>query len=111
MGDKLAPENIGNGRLESLEPQAGTAGQEAGEEHLSSEEERELIREMIRRRRQHDWASKAVFYPAKPKPSIRDDGQKSVSAYTRVSTLSKDQTSSIENQTQYYTEKINKNPN
>ena len=50
MGDKLAPENIGNGRLESLEPQAGTAGQEAGEEHLSSEEERELIREMIRRR-------------------------------------------------------------
>ena len=111
MGDKLAPENIGNGRLESLEPQAGTAGQEAGEEHLSSEEERELIREMIRRRRQHDWASKAVFYPAKPKPSIRDDGQKSVSAYTRVSTMSKDQTSSIENQTQYYTEKINKNPN
>ena len=35
MGDKLAPENLENGQLESFEPQAGTAGQEAGKEHLS----------------------------------------------------------------------------
>ncbi len=78
---------------------------------LTSEDEREFVREMIRKRRQHDWASRAVFQPAKPKPSIRDEGKKEVAAYTRVSTLSKDQTSSIENQTQYYTEKIEKNPN
>lgn len=89
----------------------GMASPQEGKEQLSSEEERELIREMIRKRRQHDWASRAIFYPAKPKPSIMDKETKDVSAYARVSTLSKDQTSSIENQTQYYTEKISKNPN
>ena len=52
-----------------------------------------------------------IFIPAKPKPSINDDGQKTVAVYARVSTKSKEQVSSIENQTKYYTEKIEKTPN
>ena len=52
-----------------------------------------------------------IFRPAKPKPSITDDGQKTVAVYARVSTKSEEQVSSIENQTKYYTEKIEKTPN
>ena len=51
------------------------------------------------------------FIPAKPKPSIKDDSPKNVAAYTRVSTNSTDQVSSIENQTKYYEKKITENPN
>jgi len=53
----------------------------------------------------------AIFRPAKPKPSIMDTGEKRVAVYARVSTKSEEQVSSIENQTKYYTEKIEKNPN
>lgn len=52
-----------------------------------------------------------VFYPARPKPSILDKGEKTVAVYARVSTKREEQVSSIENQTKYYTEKIAKNPN
>ena len=52
-----------------------------------------------------------IFRPAKPKPSITDNGQKTVAVYARVSTKSEEQVSSIENQTKYYTEKIEKTPN
>lgn len=52
----------------------------------------------------------AVFKPAKPTPSILDQGQKKVAVYARVSTKSTEQVSSIENQTKYYTEKIHKTP-
>ena len=52
-----------------------------------------------------------VFYPARPKPSILDKGEKAVAVYARVSTKSEEQVSSIENQTKYYTEKISKTPN
>lgn len=52
-----------------------------------------------------------IFRPAKPKPSIMDTGEKKVAVYARVSTKSEEQVSSIENQTKYYTEKIEKNPN
>ncbi len=52
-----------------------------------------------------------IFRPAKPKPSIMDTGEKRVAVYARVSTKSEEQVSSIENQTKYYTEKIEKNPN
>lgn len=51
-----------------------------------------------------------VFRKAKPKPSIMDKGSKSVAVYARVSTESEEQVSSIENQTKYYTEKIEKTP-
>ncbi len=53
----------------------------------------------------------AIFRPAKPKPSITDTGQKTVAVYARVSTKSEEQVSSIENQTKYYMEKIEKTPN
>lgn len=103
-----------NGTLHQEDVAAVKSGEQVEATDITaptSEEEREFVREMIRKRRQHDWASRAVFQPAKPKPSIKDEGKKDVAAYTRVSTLSKDQTTSIENQTQYYTEKIEKNPN
>lgn len=46
-----------------------------------------------------------------PTPTIRDDDHKRVAVYARVSTKSKEQVSSIENQTKYYTEKIARTPN
>lgn len=74
--------------------------------------DREFVREGIRYRVRNATVSEnAIFIPAKPKPTIQDDGQKLVAAYTRVSTKSTEQVSSIENQTRYYTEKIEKTPN
>ena len=52
-----------------------------------------------------------IFRPAKPTPTIRDESFKRVAVYARVSTKSKEQVSSIENQTKYYTEKIARTPN
>ncbi|MBN3013663.1 recombinase family protein [Ruthenibacterium lactatiformans] len=49
--------------------------------------------------------------PAKPLPTVQDDGRKTVAVYARVSTKSTEQVSSIENQTRYYTEKVEKTPN
>lgn len=66
------------------------------------------IRNRVRNAKVHE---KAIFYPAKPKPSIFDKDKKVVAVYARVSTKSTEQVSSIENQTKYYTEKISKNPN
>ncbi len=74
--------------------------------------DREMAKRQIRDRvRNAKVADNAVFIPAKPEPKVYDDGQKMVAAYTRVSTLSTEQVSSIENQTRFYTEKIEKNPN
>ena len=67
--------------------------------------DREVIKADIRRRVWTSNASpKAQFIPAKPLPSVQDVGQKTVAVYARVSTKSKEQVSSIENQTRYYTE-------
>ncbi len=52
-----------------------------------------------------------IFKPAKPKPTIMDDTHKRVAVYARVSTKSNEQVSSIENQTRYYTQKIEKTEN
>ena len=52
-----------------------------------------------------------VFMKARSKPSVNDEGEKVVAAYARVSTKSEEQVSSIENQTRYYTEKIEGTPN
>lgn len=74
--------------------------------------DREVLKADIRRR---VWTSNASpearFIPAKPLPTVQDEGQKTVAVYARVSTKSKEQVSSIENQTRYYTEKIEKTPN
>ena len=77
------------------------------ERHESIESEREQIRNRVRGKEIHN----EYFIPAKPKPTIRDTESKNVAVYARVSTLSTDQTSSIENQTLYYEKKVSENPN
>lgn len=74
--------------------------------------DREGRKEDIRRRVQNAAVTEGtVFRKAKPKPSIMDEGSKTVAVYARVSTKSEEQVSSIENQTKYYTEKIEQTPN
>lgn len=52
-----------------------------------------------------------IFHHAKPKPSIKDTGDKVVGVYARVSTNNNEQISSMENQRKFYKEYIDKNPN
>ena len=99
-----------------------SAGEEATEVTVSPQQpvstwrpqdaDREVIKANIRRRVWTSNASpKAQFIPAKPLPTVQDDGRKTVAVYARVSTKSTEQVSSIENQTRYYTEKVEKTPN
>lgn len=53
----------------------------------------------------------AVIMRPKPQPTINDSEYKRVAVYARVSTQSEEQVSSIENQTKYYTEKVNEKEN
>lgn len=86
--------------------------QQSGITWRPQDADREVIKAGIRRRVWSSNASpKAQFIPAKPLPSVQDDGQKTVAVYARVSTKSTEQVSSIENQTRYYTEKVEKTPN
>mgnify|MGYP000011130656 FL=1 len=74
--------------------------------------DREYFRYETKKRIQHySVPPQTIFRPAKPTPTIRDSEHKRVAVYARVSTKSKEQVSSIENQTKYYTEKIAKTPN
>lgn len=74
--------------------------------------DKDFIKEQIRKRvRNASVGDNVTFIPANPVPSVYDDKHKNVAVYTRVSTKSTEQVSSIENQTKYYTEKIGKNPN
>lgn len=74
--------------------------------------DREVYRYETKKRIQHYTVPpQTIFRPAKPTPTIRDESFKRVAVYARVSTKSKEQVSSIENQTKYYTEKIAKTPN
>lgn len=77
------------------------------ERHEQREKEQKAIVDRVR----NASTAKAVFIPALPKPKITDDGHKTVAVYARVSTKSTEQVSSIENQTRYYQEKIEKTPN
>lgn len=74
--------------------------------HREREEEREEIRQRVRQA----TSQNEYFRPAKPIPTLQDETDKVVAVYARVSTLSTDQTSSIENQTQYYKKKVAENP-
>ncbi len=74
--------------------------------HEAAEREREEIRDRVRATK----SGRGVIRPAKPKPTISDKGEKSVGIYARVSTKSTEQTSSIENQTLYYTQRVAKEP-
>ncbi len=73
-------------------------------------DEIEAERERIRSRVRNTSGDKSVIRPAKPKPTISDTGDKTVGIYARVSTKSTEQTSSIENQTLYYTQKVAEEP-
>ena len=74
--------------------------------------DREYFRyETKKRIQQYSVPPQTVFKHAKPAPTIQDSAHKRVAVYARVSTKSKEQASSIENQTKYYTEKISRNPN
>ena len=74
-------------------------------------DDREAYREELRSRVRKAQPNAEYFRPAKPQPTISDDGHKRVAAYARVSTKSTEQTLSIENQTKFYTKKIEDNPN
>ena len=71
----------------------------------------EMRRQLIKERIEMAGSDKVRFIHAKPTPTLSDSEPKRVAVYARVSTKSLDQTSSIENQTRYYRDKIAKNPN
>ena len=74
--------------------------------------DKEIIKSYTRNRvRNAHVGENVTFKPAKPKPTISDEGHKKVAVYARVSTKSTEQVSSIENQTKYYTDKIEKTDN
>ena len=74
--------------------------------------DKEDIKSYTRYRVRHACVGPNVtFKPAKPKPTIKDEGHKRVAVYARVSTKSAEQVSSIENQTKYYTDKIENTDN
>ena len=84
----------------------------ASEERRKRKEEVEEQQDEIRKRiRETQAAPQAVLLPADPKPTIDDGKTKRVAAYTRVSTSSTEQVSSIENQNKWYEEKFAKEPN
>ena len=83
-----------------------TSGQDWSVRHNEREAEREEIRKRVRNAAAHN----EYFRPALPAPTIQDESDKVVAVYARVSTLSTEQTSSIENQTLYYTKTIAENP-
>lgn len=89
----------------TLDPQI--AAQLYEKKRLATEMRRQLIREKIAVAN----SDKVKFIHPKPIPTINDLSQKRVAVYARVSTKSLDQTSSIENQTRYYKDKVAKNPN
>ena len=74
--------------------------------HFAIMEQREMIRERVRNMK----SGNAVLRPAKPKPDMKER-EMEVGVYARVSTMSTDQTSSIENQTLYYQKKVEDTPN
>lgn len=74
--------------------------------------EKELMKTLIRKRVQNAViGGNVTFIPAKPMPDIKDKNNKKIAVYTRVSTKNLDQVSSIENQTKYYTNKVESTPN
>lgn len=55
--------------------------------------------------------SNEYFHKGKPAPTIKDEAEKTVAVYARVSTNTEEQISSIENQQMFYEKKINENDN
>ena len=71
---------------------------------------REALRAEIRERVRNSSGDSEYFHKGKPAPDIKDTGHKNVAVYARVSTMNTAQTTSIENQEQYYTKRISENP-
>ena len=71
-------------------------------------EYKQSVRQRVRSSQAHP---NAVFHKAKEAPTIDDGSVRKVAVYARVSTKSKNQTSSIENQQKYYTKRIQDEPN
>ena len=95
---------------EEPERQEDTTEDLPGQDWNNRHNEREAEREEIRQRVRNSTAQNEYFRPALPTPTIQDESDKVVAVYARVSTLDTAQTSSIENQTLYYTKKIAENP-
>lgn len=93
-------------QCEQIDEDAGNTANEWEKRHNEREAEREKIRKRVR----NSVGNNEYFIPAKPNPSITEKGSKIVAAYTRVSTNSMEQVSSVENQTKYYEKKISENP-
>ncbi len=79
-------------------------------QHEEREAEREAIRSLAQARKARTYEG-IVYKHANPTPNPMDDTEKDVSVYTRVSTTSLNQTTSIENQELYYRDKVAKTPN
>lgn len=93
-------------QCEQIDEDAGNTANEWEKRHNERKAERERIRKRVR----NSIGNNEYFIPAKPNPSITEKGSKIVAAYTRVSTNSMEQVSSVENQTKYYEKKISENP-
>ncbi len=106
---ELAPLEEKQSQIEdqTIEETQGSSMQDWVKRH----QEREIARSEIRKRVRGSTGKSEYFRPAKPKPTIQDEGKKTVAVYARVSTTSESQVSSIENQTLYYEKKISDNPN
>ena len=73
--------------------------------------DREYYRYETKKRIQHYTVPpQTIFRPAKPTPTIRDAEHKRVAVYARVSTKSKEQVSSIENQQSTIQRRLPKRP-
>ena len=100
---KSETEIVGGETTEEVEHRPAWRPQDADREYFRYETKKRI--------QQYSVPPQTIFRPAKPTPTIRDEEHKRVAVYARVSTKSKEQVSSIENQTKYYTEKIARTPN
>lgn len=102
LGAAKAPIN-GRSALRSAPAEAGSASETWDDHEETAEEVRQRVRSAS--------TANAIIIKPKPKPTIHDTTDKMVAVYGRVSTTSKEQVSSIENQQKYYDEKIDQTPN
>lgn len=108
LKDMIEDPEIAAAESESMEEEQQTPEREWRPQDADRFEYKESIRKRVRNSQVHP---NAIFKPAKPAPAIDDPSQKKVAVYARVSTKSRNQVSSIENQQKYYTKKINDTPN
>lgn len=103
MSEEKITEVVGDETTEEVDRRPAWRPQDADREYYRYETKKRI--------QEYTVPPQTIFRPAKPIPTIRDETHKRVAVYARVSTKSKEQVSSIENQTKYYTEKILRTPN